>query len=99
MEQKRGWRGVPPSAADMWIGDLRGHGFSDFQPGNVVAEIAGTTNRMKAHDACLLYTVRLIWINVLELYVMSVSRGCLGNRSPNSMLHAWRIGGRIWRIW
>jgi hypothetical protein len=44
----------------------------------MIAEMAGTANRMKAQDACLPYTVRLIGIKILELYVMSVSRGARG---------------------
>jgi hypothetical protein len=57
--------------------------------------MAGTANRMKAQDACLPNPVRLIGIKILELHVMSVSRWIPGNRRPNAMLHAWRIGGRI----
>jgi hypothetical protein len=54
----------------------------------MIAEMAGTANRMKAQDACLPYTVRLIGIKILELYVMSVSRGGPGNGRPNPMLDA-----------
>jgi hypothetical protein len=94
VKQKRGKRCVSASAADIWVGDLRGHGFSDLQPGKTIGEIPGAANRMKAHNACLLYVVRHVGINMLELHVMSCRRRDLRNRRPNSMLHARRVRRR-----
>jgi hypothetical protein len=61
----------------------------------MVAEISGTPNGVKAHNASLLQAVRLIGIDVLEFYAIRVIRGVAGYRRPNPMLNARRIGGRI----